>query len=576
MAKPRLTRELLKLLHAMCGLIFEEIDELAALTGTSRSTAYDQVRRLRGLGLVASVPHGVGLGKPERGRKRKHQARRERFFPTSEGIKAAAADWGMDPSEYWRVLPVHPQIFRGMVPRLDALAMIYSLAALIVERTDYGSATVDHFMSVRESPHDAVLRLDGGPAIGIVRIGRRQTSTSFRNRWNAIVRDQNGWPGAVLILTATGTAWRHACAIVAARPGPPAYCAMEAQALEARRSIWGAPSDEENVISLPYIVQRLPSRGEFSPASPAPRGAARLDQYPETLPANSAASRLTPAEKDLLEVISDWHLVKRSFLPGLAGVSTVRVSQMLPSIVAQGLVKPLTLHGRTYYALSDKGLQCMSDRDRVTFRRDTWSVELTGPTGIFGGQMRALFAQLGHTDTVIRLMSDLAIETKKLAGCRLSELDPPARALIRPNHVSDRTGIEPDAGGRIRYAAADGHRWLSFVLEYERGRMTESRAVRKVELYQRLFESGHRWGPGGPPLALYVFDTPEDEREFFRVAKALDSDEPRDIRVPFALSNIEQIKSTGLLGLSWLVPEEGRETERLRLRWLNSDLRPRR
>ena len=460
-----------------------------------------------------------------------------------------------------------------MVPRLDALAVIYILAALIVENAKYGSATVDHFINVRESPYDAVLRLDGGPAIGIVRVGRRQTSTGFRNRWNAIARDRDRWQGAVLILTATGTAWRHAYAIVAARPGPPAYCALEAHALEARQGIWGAPSDEENVISLRNLVRRLRDEQESSPDEPSRRGAARIDQYPETLPATSAAVRLTPAEKDLLGVISDWHLVKRSFLPGLAGVSTVRVSQMLPSLIDQGLVKPLTLHGRTYYALSDTGLQYIAGRDRVTLRRDRWSVELTGPTGILGGQMRALYVQLDHTDTVNWLMAGLAREAKTLERYRLSELDPPERALIRPNHVPDRTGIEPDAGGRIRYDDGDGPHWILFVLEYEHGRMNERRAARKVRLYQTFFGSGHKWGPGGPPMALYVFDTPADELRFFRVAKERESDEPHEGRVPFALSNLAQIKARGLLGPSWLAPKEGGETERLRLSQLNADLR---
>ena len=59
---------------------------------------YDRRDRLISLGLVASVPHGVGLGKPERGRQRQRQARRERFFPASKGIEEEAADLGEGPA----------------------------------------------------------------------------------------------------------------------------------------------------------------------------------------------------------------------------------------------------------------------------------------------------------------------------------------------------------------------------------------------------------------------------------------------------------------------------------------------
>ena len=574
MSGPRLTKESRDLLHTLCRLLFTDLDELAALTGTARSTMHARLERLRKLGLVTSVSHGVGPGLPKRTftrkrpRGRQYQRMRERFYPTAEGIIRAAADLRDEDErlEFWKELPVHPQVFRQLVPRLDALAVIYSLAALIIEYVKYESATMDHFINVKDSAYDAVLRLDGGPALGIVRIGRRQTATAFRHKWNAILREKERWPDAVLILTATGTAWRRAYEIVAATPGPPAYCAQESDAPKAKRDVWGAPSDEEmDYISLRDLVGKLPSEQRSSPDVPSERGAARIDEYPQNLPAGSPAARLTPAAKNLMDVIDDWHLVRRIDLPGLAGISSARVSQMLASLTDQGLVTRIRLETSQYYALSDKGLWYIAGRDRATLPLSTWSVELQGPLGRFGGQIRTLIRQLAHTRTVTRMMSDLAKDASMLAGYHLSELDPPERALLRPNHVSDRTGIVPDAGGRLRYVADAGTRWLSFVMEYEHGSISDRRAIKKVRLYQAFFGSGHRWGPGGPPLALFVFDAPDDEARFSQVAKRLESDAPSDIRVPFALSSLARIKATGLLGYSWLRPEEAGEASRLPL-----------
>ena len=588
MSGHRLTKESQDLLHTICRLLFADLDELAALTGTARSTMHDRLERLRKMGLVTSVPHGVGPGLPKRTFRRKrqrgrqYQRMRERFYPTTKGIIKAISDLGDEDErlEFWKELPVHPQVFRRLVPRLDALAVIYSLAALIIEHTKYESATMDHFINVKDSAYDAVLRLDGGPAIGIVRIGRRQTATAFRHKWNAILREKERWPDAVLILTATGTAWRRAYEIVAATPGPPAYCAQEGDAPKAKRRVWGAPSDEEiYLISLQDLVRKLPSKQSSkqpsSPDPPSERGPARIDEYPQTLPTTSPAVRLTPAEKKLMDVIDDWHLARRIHLPGLADTSSARVSQMLASLTDQGLVTRLDLDTSKYYALSDKGLQYIAGRDRATLSLNTWSVELKGPLGRYGGQMRTLIRQLAHTRTVTKLMSDLAKEASALEDYSLTELDPPERALIRPNHVSDRTGIVLDAGGRVRYVSDDGAHWMSFVLEYEHDSVSDRRAITKVRLYQAFFGSGHKWGPGGPPLALFVLDTPDDEGRFFQVAKRLDSDVLRDIPVPFVLSNLAQIRVTGFLGSSWLLPEEDGEANRLPLTRIEPDLRRR-
>ena len=452
--------------------------------------------------------------------------------------------------------------------------MIYRLATRILAHTEYSSATVDHFV---KGAYDAMIRLETGPTIGIVRSGRRQTLKAFTGHWTEIVRQKAGWPDIVLVLTATVTDWRYTYQVIGAKPGPPAYCACEDQVLKTRRRIWGAPSREEVVTSLPAIVRRMqadqkssPADQKSSPAGPPNRGPAAISRYPRILVAAHPAVHLRAAEKDLLDIISDWPLVRRKFLPGLAGVSSARISQMLKSLKNEDLVTSLHLRNTICYALSEDGLRYVAYRDRVLPAFDTWSVEGTRPERWYGGQMVRLHKDFNHTDTVNRLVSELAVAARALDRYHLSELDPPTRAAIWSNHNTKRNGIFPDAGGMIRYVTDDGARWIPFLLELERRAITVDRATNKVRLYQNFWASGHKWEPNGPPLALFVFDTRKEELGFFQVAKGLDSDVHRPKRVPFALSHLAQIEATGFLGPTWVVPEEGREDDRAYLRQLNS------
>ena len=395
----------------------------------------------------------------------------------------------------------------------------------------------------------------------------------FRHRWYAIGRVHGERPDAVLVVTAAAAAWRYAYEIMAAKPSLPAFCAQEKNIVMTRRRTWGTPSDDELVISLPDLVQRLPAKSRAAPAKPRGRGAAPADLDPETLAAAHPAFHLTSAEKRLLDVIADWRLVSRTHLPGLADASTQRVSQMLTPLTEHGLVTSLTSDKGEDYALTDDGIRYVSNRDRVAPAFGTWSVDTTKQGRMYGRQISTLRDQSAHTKTVQRLMAELAKSAKATPGYYLSELEPPERAILRSNHAANGAKVEPDATGRIRYVSDGGTRWISVVLELERRGITRDRARAKVALYQRFFQSGHKWGePSDPPLALFVFDTDAQERVFFRVATQMERESESPIGTPFALSNLDQIQATDFLGASWLVPVTGGENRRMHLRRLRADI----
>ena len=120
----------------LCAAPLTTVNELARFNLAPATTLRGRLDRLAELGLADSVSHRLGaLGpKPQR-----------RYFPTEKGIRTAAAfEWGTE-----RFLADHPvsrQWFRILAERLDAVAMLYHVAALIAD-ADY------HQQPVRVDQH---------------------------------------------------------------------------------------------------------------------------------------------------------------------------------------------------------------------------------------------------------------------------------------------------------------------------------------------------------------------------------------------------------------------------------------
>ena len=112
------------------------VSELARFNRAPPTTLRGRLERLRELGLADSVSHHLGaLGpKPQR-----------RYFPTKKGIHAAAA---LEPGIKSSLAdqPVSRQWFRILAERLDAVAVLYHVSALIADANPEGDPVrVDHY-----------------------------------------------------------------------------------------------------------------------------------------------------------------------------------------------------------------------------------------------------------------------------------------------------------------------------------------------------------------------------------------------------------------------------------------------
>ena len=136
--------------------------EMAALSGWSGGGVYRAVGRLEDAGLIASVPHGTELIPPTR-----------RFHLTAAGLRRLAHAENAAPESatealdgLLRDLPVSARWRRVLLERLDALAVVYRIAAAISN-----TAYPIRFQWYRAMPMDAAVTLPGGGTIAIVRQG---------------------------------------------------------------------------------------------------------------------------------------------------------------------------------------------------------------------------------------------------------------------------------------------------------------------------------------------------------------------------------------------------------------------
>ncbi len=136
------------------------VDELSGFGRVPASTLRDRLEKLAKRGLVDSVPHHLSvLGtRPQR-----------RYFPTENGVVAGGvATKGQ--AHMLRAYPVSKQWVRLLAERLDAVAVLYHVAAMVADADPHSDPVrVDHY---RRGPYDMLLILSGGRSIGLIRQGR--------------------------------------------------------------------------------------------------------------------------------------------------------------------------------------------------------------------------------------------------------------------------------------------------------------------------------------------------------------------------------------------------------------------
>ena len=531
-----------ELLRRLASMPFLDRLELAAVSGWSRGSVYEGVERLEGEGLAASVPHASDLIPPTR-----------RIYLTTSGLHRLARDEGMTVEELMELYPVSAQWQRILLERLDAVAVIYRLASAIAD-----IAHPIRFRWYRALPMDAAITLPDGRTLGIVRQGLTSDRTGFSKRlWR--LREDVPSPGAVLILTPDEVRLRHTRRLSA---GTTTLLALERDAAlcGAGDPIWHPPSISAK-LDLEYMLSRI-TRGGRLPVEPSPSQASLPGHIDldgpgqEYLPGHLLPALLKPADKRVLDALSDWPWITLKHLAGFLGVSAPRASQILVRLEALGLISRRKDVGRRL-ALTGEGLSLLARRDRTSVgtARRRWNGDLLDPASptewrnVSGARSRQLLRNIEHTQAVHAFITSLARQARA-EGWELVQLDPPRRASRYFRYGDRLHSVHPDAFGMLR----NGTKTMPFFLEWER------RAVRPVTMAARIapylrYYSTHRPTDdhGAQPAILVVFDDDLTQTHFLRIAGA-EMDKTK-VKVPLRVSHRSLLERVGPLGRAWRSPE---------------------
>ena len=540
----------------LCATPLATVDELSRFGRLPTSTLRDRLKKLTERGLVDSVPHHLSVlgSRPQR-----------RYFPTEKGVTAAgAATKGRE--HMLQSYPVSKQWFRLLAERLDAVAVLHRVAAMIADADPHDDPVrVDHY---RNGPYDMLLTLSGGRSIGLIRQGPALPTSRLRYRLRSIERlDSSDSPFVTLVLTHADQATRRAIRSL----GDPSehsrtFVATEGELLAGDHTgvVWqqcGSGLGEAvridadaSLAGILALAERLlDSSYSFLGNSPKPTPS---DLYPSGVQAampepteqltSTLPVQLTRAEKDALDLLAAWPLCTREQLAGLmGGVTLRRVNQVLRSLGQHSLVRadgPL-------HMLTDEGLTYLARRDRaaVGMTLDRWSAEpLYLNADIYAGTaVRALASQLRHNAGVIDFAAALSTEVARSPDHDLFDLLPTSRSSIGYRYDWTTYVIHPDASLTLEYKG----RWRPYLLEFERRATTPKRARSRLKSYQRYFQSGwaERDHEGRLPRVLFVFESSDNESAFLDVADGVKG-------VPIITSNAETIAEQGILGDAWILP----------------------
>ncbi len=500
-----LTRCETGLLRRLAETPFADRLDLAALSGWSRGAVYAGIDRLKEWGMADAIPHAAPLLPPTR-----------RYYVTVHGLERLAELENLSPYGLLNSHPVSSRCQRLLLERLDALGVIYRLAAAI-SNAEFPIG----FRWYRASPADAGILLPGGRAVAVVRQGTTADRTGFSKRlWR--LREEP--PGAVLALAPDEVRLRQARRMLAGARFP-VFLALERDAALASPDapVWRSPSVAVN-LDLRYVLAHL-DRRDGLPAEAMP---ARL-ALPDVIDLDGSAqdwllpALLGPAEKRALDLLSDWPWASRRDLAGLMGVSERRASQVVAGLEEFGLVGNADDGRYGRLALSDRGLGLLARRDRTSVgaARRRWSVTPLDPEepltwrNVSGSRSRQLLRNVEHTGAVHRFLVALAGQARA-AGWDIVHLDPPPRASRYFRHEGRLHSVLPDAFGVLRR----GEETVPFFLEWER------RAVRPVTMAARLAPYVRYYSTrrplddhGAVPIVLVVFDDELAATHFLRVAK---------------------------------------------------------
>ena len=553
-----LRRSLEDALLLLCAAPLATVDELASFGRVPASTLRERLDKLAKRGLVDTVSHHLGaLGsRPQR-----------RYFPTDKGVTAGGKiEHGTECflSEY----PVSKQWFRLLAERLDAVAVLYRVAAMIADADPkQDDVRVDHH---RHGPYDLLVTLSSGLTVGVIRQGPMLPTSNLRYRLRSIEHlPSSQRPFLTLVLTHSDQATRRAIRAL----GDPSerrrtFVTTEGELLAGNHTgvVWqqcgyGLGLDPPVEISpetslaaiLPWADGLLASSHGSRLDNPRPdpdnlysANVQAAMPKPAKQLASAPAVQLSRAEKDALDLLAAWPLCSREQLAGLmGGVTLRRVNQALCPLREHQLVQ----EDDSRLMLTDRGLTCLARRDRaaVGLTLDRWTAQpaVSNPKVYAGTALRALVSQPRHHGGVTNFAASLTAEVARSPDHDLFDLLPTHRSSIGYRRGRTNYAIHPDASFTLEYKG----KWLPFLLEFERRATTPKRIPKRLASYRRYFASGwaERDHGGRTPGVLFVFETPQSETAFLDVA---DATEGLDV----ITANAETLKTHGILGEAWILP----------------------
>ena len=540
----------------LCATPLATVEELSRFGRVPASTLRDRLKKLTERGLADSVPHHLSVlgSRPQR-----------RYFPTEKGVTAGgAATKGRN--HMLRAYPVSKQWFRLLAERLDAVAVLHRVAAMIADADPHDDPVrVDHY---RNGPYDMLITLSGGRSVGLIRQGPVLPTSRLRYRLRSIERlDSGDRPFVTLVLTHADQATRRAIRSL----GDPSerrrtfvvtegellagdhtgvvwqQCGSglsEAVRIDADASLAGILALAERLLDSSYSF--LGKSPKPNPSDLYPSGVQAAMPEPTEQLASTLSAQLTRAEKDALDLLAAWPLCTREQLAGLmGGVTLRRVNQVLRSLTQRGLVRT----EEPLHMLTDEGLTYLARRDRaaVGLTLGRWSAEpLYLNADIYAGTaVRALASQLRHHAGVVDFAAALSAEVARSPDHDLFDLLPTSRSSISYRYDWTTYVIHPDASFTLEYKG----RWRPYLLEFERRATTPKRARSRLKSYRRYFQSGwaERDHEGRLPRVLFVFESSDNGNAFLDVADTVEG-------VPIITSNAKTLAKWGILGDAWVLP----------------------
>ena len=318
--------------------------------------------------------------------------------------------------------------------------------------------------------------------------------------------------------------------------------------------MWRLPSVNA-AVDLRTAIDRMDPRGALPNERPLARVSLPEDPAPDApgrpVPDYMLPALLKPAEKRVLDLLSDWPWIAQGDLAGLLGLVRTRTYEIAAALQGFGLVTRVPAGGRRL-TLTDQGLAMLARRDRAAVggARKRWSAaprDAGDWRSVSGRRSRQLLRNMEHTAAVHGFMAALATQARDL-GWETDQLDPPRRASRYFSYFGGMRSVHPDAFGILR---REGVVW-PFFLEWERRAVRPATMAHRLAPYLRYYLS-HRPTDdhGAPPAVLVVFDDIA-QTHFLRVARE-EMDRVR-VAVPLLVSHRGLLERRGPLGRAWLAP----------------------